>query len=166
MIQKEEVLAMQSTWGQGIVHIGAAPYWEDSRDRAKTMIEALYVMDGSLLFAPTKASEKQFRPDLEGALSYFVGRNENYPEDGGFALEPWTAVRFENTGMVLREDIAMAMGNYFFTNQDGVDTKVEFTFGYIRSADGTLKIQAHHSALPYNPSYRGLHHLTRLSKLV
>jgi hypothetical protein len=149
MMTRDEILSIQSTWGQGIVHIGAAPSWEVARERAQAMIEALYVLDGSLLFAPTRASLKQFRPDLEGALSYFVGRNENYPEDAGFALEPWTSVRFENAGMVLKKDLSIAMGNYFFTNQDGAETKVEYTFGYIRSADGALRIQAHHSALPY-----------------
>ena len=43
------------------------------------------------------------------------------------------------------------MGNYFFTGPDGSDTKVEYTFGYVRGDDGKLKINLHHSSLPYAP---------------
>ena len=60
-------------------------------------------------------------------------------EDGGFAIQPWTKVRFENTGFILEESRAIAMGNYFFTTTDGIEVKVEYTFGYILVA-GELKI--------------------------
>merc|ERR1712014_153018 len=60
----------------------------------------------------------------------------------------WTAVRFENTEVITSGPRAMAMGNYYFTNQDGV-AKVEYTFGYFLDSNKTLRINAHHSALPY-----------------
>lgn len=41
------------------------------------------------------------------------------------------------------------MGEYFFTTTDGEDVKVEYSFGYIRDANGDLKINLHHSSLPY-----------------
>ena len=47
-------------------------------------------------------------------------------------------VRFENTGFI-EESRAIAMGNYFFTTTDGVEVKVEYTFGYILVA-GELKL--------------------------
>jgi hypothetical protein len=152
MITEAEIQIAQGKWGAGIVFIGEGTSWEASKDRAETFIKKMYVMDGSLLFFPTKTCQIQSRPNLEGALSYFVGRNEKYPEDGGFALQPWTAVRFENAGFVLRDNMALAMGNYFFTDTDGGETKVVFTFAYVRGGDGELCIQAHHSALPYNPA--------------
>merc|ERR1711874_847148 len=61
------------------------------------------------------------------ALSYFVGANTDYPEDKGFALKPWTGVRFENNGVLLEGTTALAQGNYFFTDTDGKETKVEYT---------------------------------------
>merc|ERR1712139_676405 len=44
---------------------------------------------------------------------------------------------------------ATAMGNYFFTGVDGSETKVEYTFGYFLDGNGDLRINLHHSALPY-----------------
>jgi len=84
-------------------------------------------------------------------LSYFIAGNDKFPEDEGFALQPWTKVRFENNGMILQEKRAIAMGNYFFTDLSGGETKVEYTFGYTLSDNGELLIDLHHSSLPYNP---------------
>ncbi len=151
MFQRSEVEAAQRAWGDGIVAIGAAPAWESARDLAASFIAKMYVSEGeALLFCPTKARENQFRPTLEDALSYFVGRDERHPEDSGFALQPWTRVRFENTGVVLEGSLALAMGNYFFQTEDGSELKVEYSFAYRRSAEGELQIQLHHSALPYS----------------
>jgi hypothetical protein len=76
------------------------------------------------------------------------------PEDHGFALQPWSAVRFENAGIIIDADSAVAMGNYFFTDANtGKEAKAEFTFGYVRGTDGKLLINVHHSAFPYQPSH-------------
>ena len=45
---------------------------------------------------------------------------------------------------------AIAMGNYFFTDLQGNEAKVEYTFGY-KFIGGQLKIDLHHSSFPYNP---------------
>ncbi|MEM6988979.1 MAG: hypothetical protein AAF721_00735 [Myxococcota bacterium] len=89
--------------------------------------------------------------EIGAALSYFVAGNEEFGEGKGFALQPWTKVRFENTGVVLGDDHALAMGHYFFTDTDGGGTKVEYSFGYILDANGELRINLHHSSLPYSP---------------
>ena len=57
-------------------------------------------------------------------------------------------MRFENAGIILEEERAIAMGNYFFTDLDGNDAKVEYTFGY-RLIEGELKIDLHHSSFPF-----------------
>ena len=44
------------------------------------------------------------------------------------------------------------MGNYFFADQRGMDTKVEYTFGYIQDEEGRLRIQLHHSSMPASTS--------------
>ena len=153
MIEKSQVEEVQKLWAQAIVAIGKAPSWEEARTLATEYIKKLYAIeDGKLLFCPTKAAQKQFRSNLKSALSYFVGQDSDFPEDKGFALEPWQDVRFENADILCREDSAMAMGNYYFTNKSGAPLKVEFSFVYILDAVGNLKIRLHHSALPYNPT--------------
>ncbi len=41
---------------------------------------------------------------------------------------------------------AYIMGNYTFTDKNGINTNVEYTFGYIRE-DDKLKIKLHHSSI-------------------
>ncbi len=43
------------------------------------------------------------------------------------------------------------MGNYFFGRADGSELKAEFSFVYMKDNQGNLKIQLHHSAVPYSP---------------
>ena len=40
------------------------------------------------------------------------------------------------------------MGNYFFTNYDNENIKVEYSFGYTFDEEN-LKIVFHHSSIPY-----------------
>ena len=42
------------------------------------------------------------------------------------------------------------MGNYFFLRPDGKELKAEFSFVYRRDEQGNMKIQLHHSSLPYS----------------
>ncbi len=152
-ITKQEVLDAQKEWAEGIVKIGEV--YSDDGDyvaAARKHIEDLYGYDmGKVLFKPTLAAEKQFRTNFEGALSYFVGDNEDYPEDHGFAIKPWTDVRWESTGIITKGNMAVAMGNYYFTPADGSDeVKVEYSFGYTKDDEDNLKIILHDSHLPYS----------------
>ena len=140
----------QKTWGDGIVWIGQSSTPEMAKARATKFIEEEYVLDGTLLFAPTLAREKPFRPNFPGILSYFIGGNPDFPEDSGFALKGWTTVRFENTGVVETPGLTVAMGLYYFTNPAGEETKVEYTFGYRTEGHTLGPIQVHHSALPFS----------------
>ena len=152
-ITEAEVNEAQKVWADGIVAIGRA-YLNggDYQGLAAEHVETLYGYDeGAVLFKPTKASTDQFRLTEDEALSYFVGGMVD--EDTGFALQPWSAVRFENADIIVDTDSAVAMGNYFFTDATtGKETKVEYTFGYVRGDDGNLLINVHHSALPYKPT--------------
>lgn len=153
-ITSSEVVVAQKEWGEGIVKIGQVfADGGDFKQAAKNHIETLYGYDlGMVLFKPTLASEDQFRETFDAALSYFVGDNETYPEDKGFAIAPYTNVRWENSGIYAKKcDIALAMGNYYFTTTAGKEIKVEYTFAYIKDDKGKLRIVAHKSALPYSP---------------
>ena len=151
-ITTEEIADAQRIWGDGIVAIGKAfTDKEDYIKAAENHLDVLYAFDaGTVLFKPTKAADTQFRLSREAALSYFVGGNDNYNEDHGFAIHPWTKVRFENTATYIHGDYAVAMGNYFFTQLDGTEVKVEYTFGYIKGSDDKLKINLHHSSVPFS----------------
>ncbi len=151
--QENEILAAQRAWGDSLIDVGSVfSQGGDHVARAKELLASLYAYHvGPVIFKPTLAASKQFRNTVEGALSYFVGGNADYPEDSGFAVKPWTAVRFENEGMVCQSDSAFAMGNYFFTDTQGQETKVEYSFAYRRGPDGEVLINLHHSSLPYSP---------------
>ena len=152
MITQEQVEKIQNTWGDGVVKIGALKHDRKECEKfASEFLDDLYAFDkGKVLFKPTKCEKEQFRPTKSEALSYFIsGDDRACDEDKGFAIQPWTKVRFENTGFILEIDRAISMGNYFFTDLDGNEAKVEYTFGY-KSINGNLKIDLHHSSFPYS----------------
>ena len=151
MITKEQVLEVQEKWGNGVVKIGSL---KENRSEcealASSFLDARYAFgEATVLFKPTKCEIEQFRPTKSQALSYFIAGNDRAcDEDKGFAIQPWTKVRFENSGFILEEKRAIAMGNYYFTDLSGNEAKVEYTFGY-KLIEGELKIDVHHSSFPF-----------------
>lgn len=150
MISKADVIAAQTEWGNGIVEISSTHSAKgDFEARARKHIETLYAYgETAVMFKPTMAAKDQFRSTFDGALSYFIGTAGT--EDSGFAIKGWTNVRWESNGIYTNDQSAMAMGNYFFTGPDGSETKVEYSFGYILDDAGKLKINLHHSSVPYS----------------
>jgi hypothetical protein len=157
-ITEAEVNAAQQAWCDGLVKIGKV-YKEggDYKAVAGQLIDDLYdYKDGKVFFKPTLASGKNtFRPTREGALSYFVGGNTDFPEDTGFALKQWVKVRYDNNaaenGIQIHGDIAITMGNVYLTNAKGEEVMVDKTFVFRRCKDGKLRLCAHKSALPFDP---------------
>jgi hypothetical protein len=150
-ITKDDVAAAQAAWAEGVLHIGAAASWAEAHARATQMVQQHYLLSGGpILFCPTMARQNQFRHTLSDAVAYFVGRSDEHPEDQGFALQGWRDIRFENAGVVCRGGIGMAMGNYFFVQADGTEVMAEFSFVFIRDGGGQIRIQLHHSSLPYS----------------
>merc|ERR1719440_477443 len=145
--------AAQKAWGDGIVNIAKAHTDGGEFVQAATdHINNLYNYgDSTVLFKPTLAAEEQFRPTFDKALSYFVASNNACPEDKGFAIKGWTAVRFDGD-IITIGSVGMAMGNYFFTTPDGSEAKVEYSFGYTLDDDGNVRINLHHSSMPYAPA--------------
>ncbi len=149
-----EVEATQARWGGALVEIGALyASGGDYKAAGARAVDTLYGYDeGTVLFKPTRAEVVEFRLTEPEAVSYFVTGVD--AEDHGFALAPWTAVRFENAGIILHGDEAIAMGNYYFTPADGsAPVKVDFTMGFIRAPDGGVLINLHHSSLPYTATH-------------
>jgi hypothetical protein len=149
-ITEADVKTAQNSWGRAVVAIGSAGV--GATELAEQVASSAYAFaHGPIQFKPTLASERPFRSDLEGAVSYFVGGNEKFPEDQGFALKPWTNVRFANDVILFHNNVAIAMGHYFFTNTSGQETKVEYTKGYVKVEDGSVLIFLQDSSLPYQP---------------
>ena len=152
MITEDLIHEAQKKWGDGIVKIGSLKSNElECVKYTKSFLNEMYdFKNNNVLFKPTKASVEQFRPTFKMALSYFLGGDNSFcKEDQGFAMKPWVKVNFENSGFLIDENRAIAMGNYFFTDKKGNATKVEFTFGY-KLVNSNLFIDLHHSSLPFS----------------
>ncbi len=160
IITYDEVNAAQQAWCDALVKIGKL-YDEggDYKSFAQQVIDEAYNYDnGKVFFKPTLASgDKTFRLDKQGALSYFVGGNPNYPDDKGFALKPWLKARYDNAGdgnegIQIYGSVAITMGNVWVTDKDGNEVMVDKTWVYKKGKDGKLRIIVHKSSLPFNPA--------------
>lgn len=157
-LRTDEIVAAQSAWASGVVEIGSHYIaGHDYRRTAATFVDRMYAYNTTeVFFKPTMAAETsshehhEFRLSRPGAISYMVGGDSAFPEDLGFALKPWASVEFRNGGITTHGDVAMAMGDYYFTDTRGFETKVEYSFGYVRCNEtGWPRIVLHHSSLPY-----------------
>lgn len=154
-ITEADVIAAQNAWGEALVKI-ATTYdtqgIDEARKVAAEIIEAAYDYEARpVLFKPTLAAPPTtFRTTAEGALSYFVGQNDTYPGDSGFALKGWRSYSIDNAAIYIEGNTAISMGNVHMTDAAGNKTTVDKTWGWTRADDGTLQIVLHHSSLPYS----------------
>mmetsp|Transcript_86248 Transcript_86248/g.184877 ORF Transcript_86248/g.184877 Transcript_86248/m.184877 type:complete len:239 (+) Transcript_86248:83-799(+) len=153
-IPVDEVLAAQVTWCDALVNISMTYESKGiaaAKATAEEVIDTAYGYNyGPVLFKPTLATgEQTFRPTKEGALSYFVGNDPNFPDDDGFALKGWRTCEADNQAIYLDIGTAIVQGWVHMTDKDGAVTTVDKTFGYRKGEDGSLRIILHHSSLPY-----------------
>ncbi len=155
-LTEADVLAAQQAWGEALIQISrdySMGGIERARATAEATLNAAYAFNhGTVLFNPTLTSgETTFRMTHDGALAYFVGGCETYP-DSGFALKGWESFDIQNAGILINGDMAITMGHVMLTNGDGDTTKVDKTWGFQRFDDGDLRIVLHHSSLPFEGS--------------
>lgn len=158
MITEEQVNQAQQDWCSGLVNIGNV-YRQggDYHSTAAAVVDSLYdYQDGVVFFKPTLAhGAKTFRSTREGAISYFVGGNPDFPDDTGFALKVWKKVWYDNNaaenGIQIHGDIAITMGNVYLVNEHNEEIMVDKTFVFHRGEDGHLRLCVHKSSLPYIP---------------
>jgi hypothetical protein len=153
-ITEAEVLSAQKAWGNALVSI-ATTYDEKGLAAAKTLagtvIDQAYAYQlGPVLFKPTLTVAPQtFRTTRSGALAYFVGDDPAYPQDQGFALNPWRKVEIKNAAILIAGNTATTMGNVMITDKNGKVTTVDKTWEFYKDDNGKLRIVLHHSSLPY-----------------
>lgn len=139
-------------WANIVLQIGNA--YREKKNLDKLVSELLHDVyafnQGDVLFKPTLAKHEQFRSKKEEFVSYFLGQNNVCKEDTGFAIKNWKSIKFENYKVVENNGNLFAMGNYFFENDKNEFLKVEYTFGFIRINNNELRINLHHSSLPYS----------------
>ena len=156
VITEKNIYGAIESWGSGLIKVSQA-YENDgfkkARDTAENMLDKLYGFHlGPVLFKPTLSGGHQtFRQTKEGALSYFVGHNPDYPNDTGFGIKYWREVKPETAGLFIDGPVAMWMGWVTFLDKNNNFTKVDKSWGYKCDKDSKLKIILHHSSLPYNP---------------
>ena len=155
-ITTTDLAKARQAWGKGLIAISEA--YEDggieaARPVAEGVLDAAYGYAlGPVLFKPTMASGDQtFRPTRKGALSYFVGHDDEYAQDGGFGIKGWREMESVTSAEFIEGDVGMWMGWIILTDKNGNVTKVDKSFGYKKDAEGTLRIVQHHSSLPYQP---------------
>jgi len=130
-ITEDEVNEAQAAWCKGLVDIAMSS--EDKYVKvANDFIDKAYDFNGKdrVFFRPTLAFKPHaFRTDKPGTLSYFIGGNPAFPNDGkGFARGPWVKCEYSNNlgngvnGIQIHEDIALVMGTVTLTDCLGKKT--------------------------------------------
>ncbi len=160
VVTYDEVNAAQQAWCDGLEKIGLLyTSGGDYKTYTEQFITETYNYDfGKVFFKPTLAyGDQTFRTTKEGALAYFIGGNPNFPQDKGFALNPWTEVRYDNLGsnnegIQIYGSVAITMGNVWVKGPDGKEVMVDKTFVFKKGKDGKLRLIVHKSALPFSPA--------------
>jgi hypothetical protein len=158
IITYNEVNAAQQAWCDALVQIGKLKEeGGDYKAFAEQVLSEAYNYDyGKVFFKPTLAfGEQTFRNDKRGALAYFVGCDSQYPNDKGFALQPWVKARYDNTGennegIQIYGSVAITMGNVWVTDKNNNEVMVDKTWVFRKGQDGKLRIIVHKSSLPYS----------------
>lgn len=153
-ITKEMVYDAQITWVQALVSIGETYVsGGDVTAKASEVLTTYYDFeDGMVLFKPTLAfGEQTFRFSKEGALSYFIGGNDAYPNDKGFALRPYISGTVDMGEIVVIGNAVIAMSTINLKAYDGATVTVNKTFAYRLDERGNLIIITHHSSVPFQP---------------
>lgn len=153
-ISEPEVTAAQQAWCKALTDISAT-YESSGQPAAKALAEKVidaaygYQM-GAVLFKPTLTVNPQtFRTTRAGALAYFVGGDNAFPKDTGFALKGWNKCDVANSAIFIAGDSATTMGKVHFTNKKGQVTSVDKTWKFVKDDAGKLRIVVHHSSLEY-----------------
>lgn len=155
-ISHQEVLNAQQAWGEALIKISQTYEQKghaEAKKLAKQVLDQAYgYQQGAVLFKPTLASgEQTFRTEADGALSYFVGSDKQYPQDSGFALKGWKEYSFDNAAVYINGDVALTMGHVKLIDNKGKQTLVDKSWAFKKDEQGQLRIVLHHSSLPFQP---------------
>jgi hypothetical protein len=161
-ITPDEINQAQRTWCTRLVAISKA-YMnretigdEEYRRLAREFVDQMYDNweKEQVFFRPTLAlAPHNFRTTREGALAYFIGENDRFP-DKGFIKLNWIDARHDNKvegneAIQTHGTIGIAMGNVYLTPEvstDGKDTVVDKIFVFRKYGQNDLRLIVHNSA--------------------
>ncbi|RGP54313.1 hypothetical protein [Pseudomonas abyssi] len=141
-------------WCDNVVRIGQIhSEGGDVTAAATQILTDTYDYDkGKVLFKPTLTFGPQtYRPTKEGALSYFIGGNPDFPDDTGFKLKPWMKLWFNKLDYLLHGDLAIVQCNVHLIGEDDSHIFVNKSFVFKMCDDGRVRIVLHQSSLPFQP---------------
>ena len=164
LISRKEVRNAHKAWTDALVSISQT-YKKQGLEAAKALagdvIDGAYAYQlGAVAFKPTWTSgDTTFRTTREGAVSYFVGDNDNF-DDLGFAIgnkpdpvtgerSPWKKAWFERSVMRLDGNTATVQGWMYTKDELGNVSYVDKNWAYQKDDFGNLRIVLHHSSSPY-----------------
>ena len=164
IISAKEVRAAHKGWTDALVSISQTNKKkgiEAAKVLAGDVIDGAYAYQlGAVAFKPTWASgDSSFRTTREGAVSYFVGDNDNF-DDLGYAIgnkpdpvtgerSAWKKAWFDRSVMRLDGNTATVQGFMYTKDEDGNVGYVDKTWSYQKDDEGTVRIVLHHSSSPY-----------------
>jgi hypothetical protein len=141
-------------WCNNIVAVGKV-HSEGGDVRAivnKVLTDNYDYDSGKVLFKPTLTfGEQTFRATKDGAVSYFIGGDSNFPNDTGFKLKPWVKAWFTEEDYILHDNIAIVQCNIHLIGENGDQVFVNKSFVFKICADERIRIVLHHSSLPFVP---------------
>ena len=160
-ITPEEVDQAQKLWCDGLVAISKAYMERETRgDEYKTLarnfVDEKYDNweTRQVFFRPTLAMAPQnFRTTRAGALAYFIGESDEFP-DKGFIKLNWVDAWHDNLvegkkAIQTHKDIGIAMGNVYLmpeVSTDGKPTIVDKIFVFKKYGADNIRLIVHNSA--------------------
>ena len=164
IISAKEVRAAHKAWTDALVSISQTNKkkgFDAAKELAGEVIDGAYAYElGAVAFKPTWAfGDTTFRTTRDGAVSYFVGGDQNF-DDLGFGLgnkpdpvtgerSPWKKAWFDRSVIRLDGNTATVQGLLYTKDEAGNVSYVDKTWGYQKDDDGTVRVVLHHSSSPY-----------------
>jgi hypothetical protein len=164
IISAKEVRAAHKAWTDALVSISQTNKkkgFDAAKELAGDVIDGAYAYElGAVAFKPTWAfGDTTFRTTRDGAVSYFVGGDQNF-DDLGFGLgnkpdpvtgerSPWKKAWFDRSVIRLDGNTATVQGLLYTKDEAGNVSYVDKTWGYQKDDDGSVRVVLHHSSSPY-----------------
>lgn len=149
-IKDSEIIAFQKAYGISFNAISKAiedeSYYESA---ARKHIDQYYNFEeGKVMFKIGNEEDAPFRYTIEGLLSYLIGKNKEFPNDEGIAMQNWRKIDWNNSGIIKEGNIAIVIGSVTMTNDDNDQINQNYTMGLKRNSNGALKLIAHKISRP------------------
>ncbi|CAJ1394958.1 unnamed protein product [Effrenium voratum] len=77
-------------------------------------------------------------------------------KDWGFALRPWKSAHLASESVIIHGTQGLVMGLAYFDDVAGIQRKAEYAMGFVKSHEGTVRINLHHSHFPNYTEIRKL----------